>query len=67
MSPKPRESKGSLLKKLEEEIVPIFEKVITGGDVFFKNPHLVDCRKILNCTDDDCVVKSNGGVSDRCW
>jgi len=67
MSPKSRESNDSLFTKLKEDIVPIFEKVITGGDIFFENPHLVDCRKILNCSDDDCIVKSNGGGPVRCW
>jgi len=67
MSHKSQESKNSLLKKLKEEIVPIFETVITGGDAFFKNPYLADCRKILSCTDDQCAVKRNGGGPVRCW
>lgn len=67
MSAQSKDKPEILLKKLEDEIIPTFEKIITGGDVFFKNPHLVDCRKILNCKDDDCAAKSNGGGPVRCW
>lgn len=56
-----------MIKKLEEEIVPLFECVITGEDILFENPHLGDCRKILNCSNADCIVKSNGSGPVRCW
>jgi diguanylate cyclase (GGDEF)-like protein len=59
--------RDDLVKRLEEEILPVFENVIAGEDTFFHNPHLADCRKVRNCTDADCVVKSNGGGPLRCW
>ena len=64
---KAKDKRLTLIKRLEEEIIPLFEKVISEGNVFFTNPHLADCRKTLDCTFDTCVLHTMNEEPLRCW
>jgi diguanylate cyclase (GGDEF)-like protein len=62
-----KDRESSLIKRLEEEIIPIFEKVISEGNVMFPNPHLVDCKTTLDCNFDYCVRRDIKEETLRCW
>lgn len=65
-----RESKSelaTLLKKIKEEIIPLFDKAVSSNNAVFSNPHLVRCREIMNCKSTDCELHSNGKNAVRCW
>lgn len=59
----------ALFKKLREEIIPMFDKVISERNVHFSNSNLVKCREILNCQSNECQVYNNGSGNEivRCW
>ncbi len=59
----------ALFKRLREEIIPMFDKVISERNVHFSNSNLVKCREILNCQSDECKVHNNGSGNEpvRCW
>jgi len=57
----------NITQRLKREIIPLFEDLILKGEAYFDNPHLIDCRKALNCTQKDCLYYENGSDSKRCW
>ncbi|MEW6602954.1 MAG: GGDEF domain-containing protein [Nitrospirota bacterium] len=56
-----------VLKRLKEEIIPLFEKAISNGaSVIFENPHIVKCWEHMNCKTGECALHGiEAGV--RCW
>ncbi len=67
MDSEQKEIIDNLFKRLREEIIPMFEKTISDGKVYFSNPHIVGCRKVLDCKSTDCQLYSNGSEPLRCW
>ncbi len=56
-------------KRLNEEIMPLFDKAVSNGNITFPNPNLVKCWKVMGCTTTDCNLNGNGTSEKpvRCW
>jgi len=57
---------SSLAHRLRNEIMPLLEELILRGEVRFDNPHLIDCREALDCTQEECPYYKRQD-SWRCW
>lgn len=66
---KPKAAAEDLFKRLRNEIIPLFEKVVSEGSAFFSNPHIVKCRESLECKSAECPLYDNRHRSEqvRCW
>ncbi|GBD97038.1 MAG TPA: GGDEF domain-containing protein [Nitrospirae bacterium] len=67
MGSEPEEKAGSLLERLRGEIFPMLEEAVSGSNVFFSNPHIIECWKALDCKSADCRLYGNGSGPLRCW
>jgi diguanylate cyclase (GGDEF)-like protein len=59
---------SNILKRLREEIVPMFEKALSNGNsIIFKNSHIVNCWKTMDCKTTSCVLYGDESEQVRCW
>ncbi|RJQ45780.1 MAG: GGDEF domain-containing protein [Nitrospiraceae bacterium] len=59
---------NGLIKRLREEIIPMFEKALSNGSSeLFQNPHIVNCWKEFNCKSASCALHGNELAAARCW
>ncbi len=54
-----------ILKRIREEILPLFESAVVDDRVVFQNPHLVRCWEQLSCDRKHCPAFQKNPV--RCW
>jgi len=63
-----KETMRNILKRLREEIVPMFEKALSNGNsVTFKNSHIVKCWEAMDCKTTNCVLYGDESKEVRCW
>ncbi len=55
----------SILQRIREEVLPIFERAVKDDDVIFENPNLVKCWEKKDCKKTDCSCLDNENL--RCW
>ncbi len=69
MGSKPEDELASLLNRLKEDIIPLFDRAVSNNNTEFSNPHLVKCWKAMNCTSKECKLHNgaSGNNSSRCW
>jgi diguanylate cyclase (GGDEF)-like protein len=69
MGAKPEDALAILIKRLKDEIIPLFDKASSGSNVIFPNPNLVKCRDKMNCKSSTCQLHTNGSDKEtvRCW
>lgn len=56
-----------LLDRLRNEIVPLFEEVLSQNAVAFSNPLRLRCRKVLNCSSPECKLYHTVSEHMPCW
>ncbi|MBI5740999.1 MAG: GGDEF domain-containing protein [Nitrospirae bacterium] len=67
MSSGPEKTINAVLKRLREEILPMFEKALSNNAcAAFDNPHLISCST-LECKSDACVLHKSAPDGVRCW
>ena len=68
MSPSNKDGMKNILKRLREEIIPMFEKILLNGNsAAFKNSHIVNCWKTLDCKTTGCSLYGGEAKEIRCW
>lgn len=55
----------SILKRIREEIVPLFERSVVDDSAIFQNSHLTACSEKLGCDKRDCPAYHEEPI--RCW
>jgi diguanylate cyclase (GGDEF)-like protein len=64
----PKEELDLLMKRLREEVISVFIQAVSGNDVFFSNPNIVQCWKLLDCKRSvECRLFNNSSEAGRCW
>jgi diguanylate cyclase (GGDEF)-like protein len=54
-----------ILKRIREEIIPLFKAAVLDDNVVFHNPHLVRCWEKLGCDRKQCAAFQAEPI--RCW
>jgi diguanylate cyclase (GGDEF)-like protein len=54
-----------LLKRIREEILPLFDRAICDDQIYFQNPHIVQCLEKKDCSKEDCPVHKDKEI--HCW
>ncbi len=69
MGPKSKDELTNLLKRLKEEIIPLFDKAVSNNKIIFPNPNLAKCTEIMNCSAAECNLYRKGSdlKTSRCW
>lgn len=55
-----------ILKRIQEDILPLLDDAILDDKIIFNNPNLKVCWKIKNCEKDACPIY-NKEIDLRCW
>ena len=67
MSSDSKNELDNLIKRLREDIIPMFEKIVTSDDVLFSNPNIITCWKLLDCKRTNCLLYGDDSKELRCW
>jgi hypothetical protein len=67
MEPEQQEKSDNLIKRLREEIISMFDKIISNDNIVFSNPHIVECQKTLDCKAKECHLYDSSSKPVRCW
>jgi diguanylate cyclase (GGDEF)-like protein len=69
VGPNSNDELSNLLKRLKEEIIPLFDNAISNNHIIFPNPNLVKCSEVMNCSSTECPLHNNTPDSNtsRCW
>lgn len=57
----------NLIKRLREDIFPLFEQVISDSSISFNNPDIPVCWKTLDCESTACSLHKVEADPVRCW
>jgi len=55
---------NEIIKRIEEELLPVLEKSINDDSTYFYNKNLIKCREKKQCNKENCPVSD---VNLRCW
>lgn len=67
MGAKSKETLTDLLKRIREEIIPMFEMALSNGSTVFRNSRIVNCWEVMDCKTTDCIIYGDESGSARCW
>ncbi|MBI5055353.1 MAG: GGDEF domain-containing protein [Nitrospirae bacterium] len=67
MGAKSKETIDHFLKRVREEIIPMFEMALSKGGVVFKNSRIVKCWEVMDCKATGCTLYGYESGEVRCW
>jgi diguanylate cyclase (GGDEF)-like protein len=67
MASEQQDRPDNLIKRLEEEIIPLLKEGLSCNSAFYSNPGIITCRESLGCKTPDCSHYGKSADAEPCW